>query len=45
MEEMDLYCAGMFKKKGLDVRQAKRMAQDKKFVRGNAWGIVQEMNT
>ena len=36
------------RKRGLDVRQAKRMVQDKsewqEFVRGNAWGIARGMN-
>ena len=37
------------KKRGLDVRQAKRMLQDRSewwgFVRGNAWGVVNGMNS
>ena len=36
------------KKKGLDVRQARRMVQDRSesrgFVRGNAWGVPRGMN-
>ena len=36
------------KKRALDVRQARRMVQNKSewqgFVRGNAWGIVEGMN-
>ena len=36
------------KKRGLDIRQARRMVQDRSewrgFVRGNAWGVAQEMN-
>ena len=36
------------KKRGLDVRQAKRMVKDKSewrgFVRGNAWGLAKRMN-
>ena len=36
------------KKRGLDVRQARRMVQDRSewrvFVRGNAWGVSQGMN-
>ena len=36
------------KKRGLDVRQTRKMVQDKSewwgFVRGNAWGIAQGMN-
>ena len=36
------------RKRGLDVRQARRMIQDMSewwgFVRGNAWGIVWRMN-
>ena len=36
------------KKRGLDVRQARRMVQDRSewrvFVRGNAWGIARGMN-
>ena len=37
------------RKRGLDVRQARRMVQDncemRGFVRGNAWGVAQGMNT
>ena len=37
------------RKRGLDVRQARRMVQDRSewwgFVRGNAWGIAQGMNS
>ena len=37
------------KKRGFDVRQARRMVQDRnewwEFVRGNAWGIAQGMNS
>ena len=36
------------KKRGLDVRQARRMVQDRSewwgFVRGNAWGVARGMN-
>ena len=36
------------KKRGLDVRQARRRVQDwsewRGFVRGNAWGVAREMN-
>ena len=36
------------RKRGLDVRQARRMVQDRSewrgFVRGNAWGVAQGMN-
>ena len=36
------------KKKGLDVRQARKMVQDrsewKGFVRGSAWGVARGMN-
>ena len=36
------------KKRGLDIRQAKRMVQDRSewrgFVRGNAWGVARGMN-
>ena len=33
------------KKRGLDVRQAKRMVQDRsEFVRGSAWGVAWGMN-
>ena len=36
------------RKRGLDVRQARRMIQDRNewrgFVRGNAWGIARGMN-
>ena len=36
------------KKRGLDVREARRMVQDRNewrgFVRRNAWGIAQRMN-
>ena len=36
------------RKRGLDVRQARRMGQNRSewwgFVRGNAWGIAQVMN-
>ena len=36
------------KKRGLDVRQARRIVQDRSelrgFVKGNAWGIAQGMN-
>ena len=36
------------KKRGLNVRQARRIVQDRSewwgFVRGNAWGVAQEMN-
>ena len=36
------------RKKGLDVRQARRMVQDRSewrgFVRGNAWGVTRGMN-
>ena len=36
------------KKRGLDVRQARRMAQDRsewrEFVRGNAWSVSRGMN-
>ena len=36
------------RKRGLDVRQAKRMVQDRsewrRFVRGNTWGVAQGMN-
>ena len=36
------------RKRGLDVRQARRMVQDRSewwgFVRGNAWGVDQRMN-
>ena len=36
------------RKKDLDVRQAMRMVQDRsewqRFVRGDAWGIAQDMN-
>ena len=36
------------KKRGLDVRQARRMVQDRSewqgFVRGNVWGVVEGMN-
>ena len=36
------------RKRGLDVRQAKRMVQDRSeyrvFVRGNAWGVARGMN-
>ena len=37
------------KKRGLDVRQSRRMVQDRSgwlgFVRGNAWGVARGMNT
>ena len=37
-----------FKKRGLDVSQARRMVQDRsewwRFVSGNAWGVPQVMN-
>ena len=36
------------KKRGLDIRQARRMVHDKSvrrgFVRGNAWGVARSMN-
>ena len=36
------------KKRGLDIRQARRMMQDRSewggFVRGNAWGVAWRMN-
>ena len=36
------------RKRGLDVRQARRMIQDmnewRKFVKGNAWGVARDMN-
>ena len=36
------------RKKGLDVRQPRRMVQDKSewrgFVKGSAWGVAREMN-
>ena len=36
------------RKRGLDVRQAKRIVQDRSeglgFLRGNAWGIADSMN-
>ena len=36
------------KKRGSDIRQAKRMFQDRRewreFVRGNAWGVARGMN-
>ena len=32
------------KKRGFDIRQAKRMVQDRRFVRGDAWGIARGMN-
>ena len=36
------------KKRGLDVRQARRMVQDRsewqRFVRGNTWGVARGMN-
>ena len=36
------------RKRGLDIRQARRMVQDRSewqgFVRGNAWGVAQGMN-
>ena len=36
------------KKRGLDIRQARRMAQDRNewqvFVRGDAWGVARRMN-
>ena len=35
------------KKRGLDIRQARKMVQDRRewqgFVRGNAWGVAQGM--
>ena len=50
-EEMNGYCAGPFKKKrfGLDLRQARRMVQDRSewlgFVRENERGIDRGMNS
>ena len=45
---MDLYREGVFKEKGLDVRQARSMVQDMNewlgFVMENAWGIDRGMN-
>ena len=39
---------GYLKKRGLDVKQARRMVHNRsawwELVRGNAWGVAREMN-